>query len=657
MPDWTYHPFFKPLLFRLPAEQSRRVTLSLLAIQARTSIGRRIFRLFGHGQPPDSVAVRAFGLRFPSPIGIAQGIDTEAIAVSVLQYLGPGFLVVGPVSLTPRERRLEIDPVRIREHCSIASSRTPASLGAAAIAARLKSAPELGLPVGVALAGDDLTGALRASEEAAAFFILPASCAGDEATLLSARGATKKPILLRIPPHLDDDRLDEITDRAVRVGIDGCIAVAGHPCSMLPEGELTGPFLHARALDVIARIARRHGDKFPVIGSGGIMSPDDALAAMGAGATLVELYEGLVYAGPGLPGRILHALEDREEAPEKAPPAPAKTDEFEANLALRERLTANLPALSLAFTGAVLVGAGVIALGLAATIKLLPYDIHYLGMTVDELCKRNGCRIVHFMAHDRVSFGGAIISIGILYVWLALVPLREGRAWAWWTLALSGVVGFASFLTYLGYGYLDLSHGIATLLLLPFYIGGILFSRTRLRGPRGISTLGQTGARAWFYSPAGLGRAAVTFAAVGMILGGATIMSVGVTRVFVPQDLEYMDITVAELNALNPRLVPLIAHDRAGFGGGLFSGGITVLFSLWCGARPGARARWVALFAAGIIGFACAIGIHPIVGYTSFVHLAPAYAGAAAFLVGMILLYRPMWHGDRTRNNGGFPDL
>lgn len=116
-----------------------------------------------------------------------------------------------------------------------------------------------------------------------------------------------------------------------------------------------------------------------------------------------------------------------------------------------------------------------------------------------------------------------------------------------------------------------------------------------------------------------------------------------------------MEITVAELNAVNPRLVPLIAHDRAGFGGGLFSGGLTVFFSLWCGAKPGEKWLWAALLCAGIVGFACAIGIHPIVGYTDFIHLAPAYAGAVTFLTGIVLLYRPLWRGDPTETR--FPDL
>lgn len=128
------------------------------------------------------------------------------------------------------------------------------------------------------------------------------------------------------------------------------------------------------------------------------------------------------------------------------------------------------PLLSL--TGVALIGAGLFALFLSATKHFLPHDVAYLGMTPRELCTVNECRIVHFMIHDRVSFGGSIVAVGTLYLWLAAVPLRQGEAWAWWLFAVSGLAGFASFLLYLGYGYLDtdLFH------LAPALIGATLFS-------------------------------------------------------------------------------------------------------------------------------------------------------------------------------------
>ena len=89
----------------------------------------------------------------------------------------------------------------------------------------------------------------------------------------------------------------------------------------------------------------------------------------------------------------------------------------------------------------------------------------------------------------------------------------------------------------------------------------------------------------------------------------------GMTAVFVPQDLAYLGLSVAELRAINPHLVPLIAHDRAGFGGGVCSGGLALFLCIWCSGPT--RSVWQALALAGIIGFTTAIAIHPVIGYSN----------------------------------------
>jgi hypothetical protein len=71
-------------------------------------------------------------------------------------------------------------------------------------------------------------------------------------------------------------------------------------------------------------------------------------------------------------------------------------------------------------------------------------------MSADQLCRYQGCRILHFMIHDRISFGGVLIAIGVMYLWLTEFPLQRGETWAWWALVASGMVGFVSFLSYLG---------------------------------------------------------------------------------------------------------------------------------------------------------------------------------------------------------------
>lgn len=121
-----------------------------------------------------------------------------------------------------------------------------------------------------------------------------------------------------------------------------------------------------------------------------------------------------------------------------------------------------------------------------------------------------------------------------------------------------------------------------------------------------------------------------------MVAAGMVIMVLGSTVVFVPQDITYFGFTAAQLDALNPRLVPLIAHDRAGFGGGLASCGLCVFLVVW--KSRSTRALWQALLFAGLTGFGCAIGIHYPMGYRSASHLAPAWVGASVYLVGVALM-------------------
>jgi len=277
----------------------------------------------------------------------------------------------------------------------------------------------------------------------------------------------------------------------------------------------------------------------------------------------------------------------------------------------------------------VLIGCGVFALFQAATGHFLPHDTAYLGMTAQQLCTMHGCRIVHFMMHDRVSFGGVLIALGVIWLWLLEFPMARGEAWSWWAIAVSGTAGFLSFLTYLGYGYLDTWHGISTLALLPPFVWGLARTRRILHEPRGWRTLLVPGER---MHPA---RVCLVLATIGIVAGGLTIMTVGMTQVFVPQDLVFMGIDKVHIAAIHPNLIPLIAHDRAGFGGGLASCGIAMLLTVWC--APLTRSLWQALLVAGLAGFATAIGVHPVIGYNSATHLAPAVLGALLYFAGLIV--------------------
>ena len=297
------------------------------------------------------------------------------------------------------------------------------------------------------------------------------------------------------------------------------------------------------------------------------------------------------------------------------------------------------PALSL--TGLILILCGAFALFQSATRHFLPHDVAFLGMTPEELCTINECRIVHFMIHDRVAFAGSLIAIGTLYLWLAQFPLRQGEAWAWWLFALSGLLGFGSFLLYLGYGYLDTWHGMATLALLPCFGLGLAKTRSLVEQRHSIRCLLRPAEPVSWTAPYGIGRLCLLATAIGLSAGGLVITFVGITTVFVPEDLKFMGMAVEQLQAINPRLVPLIAHDRAGFGGGVCCCGVTMFFCVWCGRSS--RSLWQALLLTGTAGFGTAIGVHPVVGYNDFVHLAPACLGALLFAMGIGLTFRQMY--------------
>ena len=256
-------------------------------------------------------------------------------------------------------------------------------------------------------------------------------------------------------------------------------------------------------------------------------------------------------------------------------------------------------------------------------------------MNASDLRAHTNQNLVWFMFHDRVAFGGVLLAIGTAYWWLAEFPLRAGAAWAWWTLALSGGFGFLSFLSYLGYGYFDTWHGVATAFLLPVYLAGLWRARRLVNEPlnwnsswKRISHSEQTAAT--------VGRRLLFFCGLSLLAAGLTILTVGMTFVFVSTDVSFIGIPPDKLRAVSPTLVPLLAHDRAGFGGGLFSFGLILVMMMRHAPVSRSLVEVVALM--GIFGFACALGVHFAIGYTTFMHLAPAYAGLAIFITGAALL-------------------
>ncbi|GGG19536.1 hypothetical protein GCM10007304_36840 [Rhodococcoides trifolii] len=292
-------------------------------------------------------------------------------------------------------------------------------------------------------------------------------------------------------------------------------------------------------------------------------------------------------------------------------------------------------------TAGILALAGGFAMFLSLTGEFLPHDLAYLGMSADELCGIADCHVVHFMLHDRMAFGGSVFGIGVLYGYLALFPLRRRESWAWWLLALSGVLGFSSFLGYLSFGYLDTWHAAITLFLLPLFVIGLIMTWRTLEHPRSLAVVVVPVARPNFRTRAGIGRVCLLLGAAGTFAAGTEIFRIGLMETFVPADLTFLGVSADHLEHLNDRLVPLVAHDRAGFGAAVVIQGLLSFGCLWSNSTSVevSKALWQTIFLAGVVSLSAAIGTHFIVGYIDLWHLAPPVAAAVALVVGLTLSY------------------
>lgn len=276
---------------------------------------------------------------------------------------------------------------------------------------------------------------------------------------------------------------------------------------------------------------------------------------------------------------------------------------------------------------------GLMALVIASTRTVLPYDETSTGLSRAQLASTND-KLLSFMAHDRVSLAGSMLAVGILYVSLSLFGVRRGRRWAQLTILTSAFTGFGSFFLFLGFGYFDPFHAFVTAMLFPILL---LSLHSRLPPPVHLEPPSLQEDRRWRRGLWGqlllIGQGAV------LLTAGLVISSIAITSVFVAEDLEFMHTTAADLAAASPHLLPLIAHDRASFGGMLLSVGWAVLLPALWGWREGSAWLWWTLFLAGTAGYAPAILVHLVVGYTSLWHLAPAFSGAAFFALGLVLSY------------------
>jgi dihydroorotate dehydrogenase len=341
-----YRAALRPLLFSLPPGVAHGIALAALAPVEHLPPVRACVR--GLLAPPrdERLVVRAMGIEFAHPLGLAAGFDKEGRRPRALAALGFAHVEVGTVTAQAQAANPKPNMARLPADRALVNRLGFPNSGAATVARRLAaSRASVRVPLGVSIGKsrvvpvDDLeavvrdyASALEAVLSVADFVVVNVSSPNTAGlrsmqkgayarALLSslARQAQGRPLLVKIAPDLDDAQIEDLLAVVEEVALAGVVATnttvsrAGLVTSAdrveaAGAGGLSGPPLRARALEVVRRIRARLGRKVAVVGVGGIETAEDAIAFVRAGADLLQMYTGMVYEGPGAPGRIARGL-------------------------------------------------------------------------------------------------------------------------------------------------------------------------------------------------------------------------------------------------------------------------------------------------------------------------------------------------------------
>ena len=608
MPDWTYQTVFKPALFRLGPELGRRFAFRNMGRLANLPLGKTVIRLMGHMSPDRRLTVEHDGFRFPSPVGVGCRLDSRMEATAALAQFGFGFLEVGPVR-RERDDRADVITFDVAQE-SMVYETVNRCLSVSEVTNTIRRSASFQQPVLARLSGNDISELRHLMSQLMPEvdgFVVDAAQTDSAIRILQQSGTEPRLLFGCVTPEEMSDqatreRLRESSQshRAFGVVIDASRAL---------QPPVIGKPLKQPTLDSVRECRDALGADIFIIAATGIHSPADALDAIEAGADMVQVDSGMAFHGPGLAKRINEAVLYRFQ---KLHP--------DQQIQVRPRLG------SMSWFWALLMGfsmffGGLLALAIAWTRVVLPYDERFAGLTRTDLMAINE-KLLEFMKHDRVTLAGTMLAVGVLYVTMSWYGIRRGMHWAQVSIITSAMAGFLSFFSFLGFGYFDPFHAFVTTILFQFLL---LAFHSDMRTDRVITMPGLHNNRPWRQCQ--WGQLLYILHGAILIVAGLVISAIGMTDVFVKEDLEFMNTTAAELCGDNPQLLPLVAHDRATFGGMLIACGFaTLLPALW-GFQRGHSWLWWALLTGGTLAYGAALFVHLEVGYDSLKHLLPAYFG------------------------------
>lgn len=326
----------KPLLFKLNPEDAHYQISGGLKRFCRIWGGRKLLKsLYGYTHP--KLEREVFGLKFPNPVGVAAGFDKNADYVSEMSALGFGFVEIGTVTPKPQAGNDKPRLFRLIPDQAIINRMGFNNQGADVAATRLRFLKEHeNIIVGGNIGKNKLTPNERAVDDyiycfdtlfdVVDYFVVNVSSPNTPGlrdlqekeplmellNTLQNRNDKKgvsRPILLKIAPDLTDSQLDDIIEIVKETKIAGVIAtnttvgrdgLSSDAALIEQAGGLSGRPLTKRSTEVIRYLATHSDHAFPIIGVGGIHTPEDAIEKLEAGASLIQLYTGFIYEGPSL---------------------------------------------------------------------------------------------------------------------------------------------------------------------------------------------------------------------------------------------------------------------------------------------------------------------------------------------------------------------
>ena len=525
MPDWFYHPVAKPIFRCLPDSVARGIALTTIGTLGRFNLGRQIIEFLGHMHAPQELQ-RAIGtMTYDSPVALGRWLDPDDQATAAFACFGFGLIELGPFGI-------ESSSKNVLSHCDAGIRIDQEKI------AHYKhyKRPTLDTKIILSLSGDGA--ACQKMADA-----LDSKC---DAFLIEHDEIpqTDLPIFRNILVNKQDNRFTQPEN------------FTGIRLQFMESGNTLPHSLNQKQLDIIQAWRQELGPNKTLIVSGGGLDPQQALDIFSHGADLLMVDSAMLHAGPGLCKRINDALlPELNPIPSSEPPS------------RHSWFWILLLGISM-FIG------GVLTAIIAMTNVLLPYDEHYLGMSAYELSIFHE-RLLQFMAHDRICLAGSMIGIGILYSAIAYFGIKKGNRHAMLAVEASGLIGFFSFFYFIGFGYFDPLHAFVSAILCQLLLLALVAKRSpKQRGP----AQDITNDRAWKRSQ--WGQLLLLIHCAGLLGAGMLISGIGMTDVFVAEDLDFMQCSMQDILAIHPDLINVVAHDRASLGGMLLSCGIAQLFLL-----------------------------------------------------------------------------